>query len=143
LIRSKLIVHFNAGHLSWYETHLDAIRSHAHASKVALTVHITRETSDTPEKGKGLEHQTSFTHVEKSIATVTQEPVLMPTATKFGRPGIKEVIQAAVARAQPGHRVLVVACGPSGLMKDVRRSVAATIHPSGPGVQLHCEQFGW
>jgi hypothetical protein len=40
-------------------------------------------------------------------------------------------------------RIIIAACGPDGLMKNVRRVAADCITVKGPSVELHCEQFGW
>lgn len=62
---------------------------------------------------------------------------------KCGRPETATLIREAV-RSTPTHqRVLVAACGPDGLMRVVRDTTASLISGDGPGVELHCEQFGW
>jgi NAD(P)H-flavin reductase len=161
-------------HLRWYESHLEAIRNHARASKVDLTLHITRDMEDsegsksdkhleagekpleptttaksTEANEKALEanektleaNEAAFSHVER-VGDAAERSSQRST-TKVGRPEIKSVIQLAASRAAPHQRVLVMACGPKGLMKDVRNSVAANLHPGGPSLELHCEQFGW
>lgn len=62
---------------------------------------------------------------------------------KSGRPDTATLIREAV-RSTPTHqRVLIAACGPNGLMCVVRDTTAGLISGDGPGVELHCEQFGW
>ncbi|OAA66606.1 Ferric reductase, NAD binding protein [Niveomyces insectorum RCEF 264] len=60
-----------------------------------------------------------------------------------GRPDAATVIQNAVQSTASSQRVLVAACGPPALMKVVRNATAKCITSDGPGVELHCEQFGW
>lgn len=60
-----------------------------------------------------------------------------------GRPDVKEIIAREVARAGRTERILVIGCGPSSLMDDVRNATAACIQCEGPAIELHCEQFGW
>lgn len=60
-----------------------------------------------------------------------------------GRPSVSDIIAEEVARTAKNERVLVIGCGPAGLMKDVRNSAAKAITASGPGVEIHTEQFGW
>jgi predicted ferric reductase len=147
--------------LAWYEPHLNAIRNHAHASKVNLTLHITRENrSESPliEKLSDKQLEAQVSHVESIVNEDKQleagiagaggpsSPTMETVGrrpTQEGRPQIKILIADAVARARPGQKVLVLACGPTGMIKDVRRSVAANLHAGGPSVELHCEQFGW
>lgn len=120
-----------------------------------LTLHITREEVPSVE-AEGEVTTTTFTQVVEKGAEKDVEKVASYSfekgvttvndhfhRTRYGRPEIRETIQSAVARATPAQRVLVVGCGPSSLMKDVRNAVGASIHPGGPGVELHCEQFGW
>ena len=137
-------------HLTWYQDHLDVIRTHAHTSKVSLTLHVTREGisgTESPTIGQDLEESFLDDDGEKALSSDAEKPV--PTTThdahpaKLGRPEISELISTSVARARPEQRVLVVACGPLTLMRDVRRAVGASLSPSGPGIELHCEQFGW
>ncbi|KAK7723173.1 hypothetical protein SLS63_008946 [Diaporthe eres] len=62
---------------------------------------------------------------------------------KSGRPDTATLIREAVRSTPPNQRVLVAACGPNGLMRVVRDTTASLISGDGPGVELHCEQFGW
>lgn len=62
---------------------------------------------------------------------------------KAGRPDMATLIREAVRSTPPRQRVLVAACGPDGLMRIVRDTTASLIRGDGPGVELHCEQFGW
>ncbi|KAK3394887.1 ferric reductase NAD binding domain-containing protein [Podospora didyma] len=64
-------------------------------------------------------------------------------AIKPGRPDVGSLIRDAVTTTPPNQRVLVAACGPDGLMRVVRDTTAKLIRGDGPGVELHCEQFGW
>lgn len=60
-----------------------------------------------------------------------------------GRPDVKEMIRREVESAERTERILIIGCGPSSLMDDVRNATAASIQCEGPAVELHCEQFGW
>lgn len=62
---------------------------------------------------------------------------------KAGRPDTATLIREAVSSTPASGRVLVAACGPKGLMKTVRNTTASLIRGNGPGVELHCEEFGW
>lgn len=64
-------------------------------------------------------------------------------AVSSGRPDAASLVTDAVRTTPAGQRVLVAACGPPGLMRTVRDATARCISGDGPGVELHCEQFGW
>lgn len=64
-------------------------------------------------------------------------------AIRPGRPDTATLIREAVLSTPATGRVLVAACGPDGLMRTVRDVTASLIRGDGPGVELHCEQFGW
>lgn len=64
-------------------------------------------------------------------------------SVKAGRPDTATLIREAVSSTPSHQRVLVAACGPDGLMRVVRDTTASLIRGDGPGLELHCEQFGW
>jgi hypothetical protein len=68
---------------------------------------------------------------------------LQPHGIASGRPDTASLIAEAVMTAKRGERVLVAACGPESLLTVVRDATAKLIKGDGPGVELHCEQFGW
>lgn len=60
-----------------------------------------------------------------------------------GRPDVGSLVRTEI-EAVPSHgSVLVMGCGPAGLMTDLRNTTAGCIRAEGPTVELHCEQFGW
>lgn len=61
----------------------------------------------------------------------------------FGRPDIEGTVREAIISVAKDKRVLIVACGPTGLVDTVRNTTASCIRVDGPSVELHCEQFGW
>lgn len=45
---------------------------------------------------------------------------------------------------EDGSRVLICACGPEGMMTDVREGVAGALGEYlGMSVEMHLEAFGW
>jgi ferredoxin-NADP reductase len=60
-----------------------------------------------------------------------------------GRPDVAAVIAATVASASEHDKIVVAVCGPNGMMQDARTAVADNISVNGPGIELHCEHFGW
>lgn len=61
----------------------------------------------------------------------------------YSRPDISGIIGDEIDATASDKRVLVMGCGPEGLMRQVRNTTAGRIRTTGPAVELHCEQFGW
>lgn len=59
------------------------------------------------------------------------------------RPDISSIIDGVVKSAGREERVGVVACGPGGMMRDVRKCVADNLRADGPAVEYWGEAFGW
>ncbi|KAJ6789407.1 hypothetical protein PWT90_03637 [Aphanocladium album] len=59
------------------------------------------------------------------------------------RPDVPAMIRGVVTESARHQSVLVMGCGPSSLMTQVRNTTAECIRTDGPTVELHCEQFGW
>lgn len=105
-------------------------------------------TTADPEKTLGLRNHRQRMPSDSSLATAysaagsstadEHRDVLKP-----GRPDTASLIREAVQSTSQHQRVLVAACGPNGLMRVVRDTTASLISGDGPGVELHCEQFGW
>ena len=62
---------------------------------------------------------------------------------RLGKPDVAALIRTTIYETPAENRVLVLGCGPDGLMKQVRNTTASCIQSGGPGVELHCEQFRW
>lgn len=61
----------------------------------------------------------------------------------YGRPDIEAAVRQAILSVGKDQKVLIAACGPTGLISKVRNTTASCIKVDGPSVELHCEQFGW
>ena len=61
----------------------------------------------------------------------------------YARPDVAALVRAAVHETPANKRVLVLGCGPGGLMTEVRNTAAACIQAEGPSLELHFEHFGW
>jgi hypothetical protein len=61
----------------------------------------------------------------------------------LGRPDTAARIQEIIDSTEGSASTIVAACGPKGLMLDVRRAVAGVASAETRSVGLHCEQFGW
>jgi hypothetical protein len=81
-----------------------------------------------------------------SASSVAERLSLLPGRPDAGRL-IKECIAQMGSDGGDGRKkVVVAACGPKTLMTEVRDTVVEVIQKSasnGPGVELHCERFGW
>lgn len=81
--------------------------------------------------------------VETTASPTIESETGDETLVLFGRPNVDSLIRGAVEDMSPGKRVLVMGCGPKTLVTAVRNATAECIRADGPGVELHCEQFGW
>jgi hypothetical protein len=97
--------------------------SHAQGNRDAISAATRNTNTNTDQKQQ---HRISLHH-----------------AVTRGRPDAATLIREAVDATPRHRRVLVAACGPAGMMRAVRDTAADCIRPDGPGVELHCEQFGW
>lgn len=64
-------------------------------------------------------------------------------AVAYERPDVSDLIRGVVQDTPADKRLLVMGCGPDGLMRTVRNTSASCIRSDGPAIELHCEQFGW
>lgn len=79
----------------------------------------------------------------KITQTMTPWDSTATLSTAYGRPDVDSLIKEVVSKADDWDRVVIAACGPSGLMRAVRGTAANAIQVKGPSVELHCEAFGW
>lgn len=106
----------------------------------------TASSSSDPEKaggGSGSGTSVSSTKGTRSSTSTNDTAYSHGHAIKPGRPDTATLIREAVLSTPATDRVLVAACGPAGLMTTVRDVTASLIRGDGPGVELHCEHFGW
>lgn len=123
----------------------DAFSSSSRPRPRPVVVTTTSSSSD-PEKtggGSGSGSGTSSTKGTRSSTSTNDTAYSHGHAIKPGRPDTATLIREAVLSTPATGRVLVAACGPAGLMTTVRDVTASLIRGDGPGVELHCEQFGW
>lgn len=64
-------------------------------------------------------------------------------AINYTRPDVSDIIRSVVNETPADEAVLIMGCGPAGLMKMIRNTSAACIRSDGPGIEVHCEEFGW
>ncbi|KAF9882381.1 ferric reductase transmembrane component 5 [Colletotrichum karsti] len=109
-----------------------------HAPRLPSKV-LTRTISD-PEKSG---NESELTTPTSPVQQVELGPSIHGIPINFGRPDVSKIITKAIEETPADQRVLVMGCGPETLMTQVRNTAAMHIRPSGPAVELHCEQFGW
>ncbi|RDL36158.1 Ferredoxin reductase-like, C-terminal NADP-linked [Venustampulla echinocandica] len=87
------------------------------------------------------------TDAEKEVGSAKVKATPWDSTTSLdittGRPDVPAIINSIVAGSSKEERIVIAACGPLGMMKDVRRSATKAITVSGPSIDLHLEQFGW
>lgn len=81
--------------------------------------------------------------IDKIPITTDSETTPLPPYTIPGRPHVLSIVQSVAAECSPEDRVLVAACGPTGLSNDVRDAVRDCTRSDGPSLTLHLEAFGW
>jgi threonine dehydrogenase-like Zn-dependent dehydrogenase len=59
-----------------------------------------------------------------------------------GRPNIAVIVRKVVGYTDRDERVIVMGCGPEGLMTGMRNAVASCVTLGRPIVELHAEAFG-
>jgi hypothetical protein len=113
-----------------------------------MRVHMTKMTKTQAEK---LGDQSALTDdvsipevkiVDPARTMGTNNATLPPYAVP-GRPDVHSTVHQVASECEPEQRILVAACGPSGLSDDVRDAVRNCISIDGPGLDLHLEAFGW
>ncbi|CZR58623.1 related to ferric-chelate reductase [Phialocephala subalpina] len=136
---------------SWFEKELTEL---AVSPLVTLTIYVTRSIGacTPPEKQAPNEVITRAQSFEKSetdpekAASGSCSPTSPTTdtlPTMLSRPDISTTIRSILSVTSEEERTIVAACGPVGLMKDVRDVVGDVVVDSGRSVAFHCEQFGW
>jgi hypothetical protein len=73
----------------------------------------------------------------RSVSLNSSMPVI------FGRPVTTAKINEIMGSTEFSDSIIVAACGPDGLMREVRQAVACVVGAGKRSVTLHCEQFGW
>ncbi|KUJ12378.1 uncharacterized protein LY89DRAFT_738166 [Mollisia scopiformis] len=148
--------------LTWYESQLAELSS---SPRVKLYRHVTHHPSTSkssidggsqspPEKAPvPLANEmvnnfptspTSFYDLEKILPSAQDLPSSYERYSLLpGRPNVSGLIGSYLVNAQKSERLAVVACGPSALMLDMRKTVADNISVEGPALELHGESFGW
>ncbi|KAH7247716.1 hypothetical protein MRS44_010812 [Fusarium solani] len=144
----------NSALLEWFSAHL---RDVGHSPGFKTSIHITGEreveklsnrsglgTADGSEGALVLEDSLGDeSAIELSSITGDLPSDTHGASVHYQRPNVNDFVAQSVEGMASGQRVLVMACGPAGLLKEVRSVATSRMVPGGPHVSLHCEQFGW
>ncbi|KAH8694383.1 ferric reductase like transmembrane component [Ilyonectria robusta] len=141
--------------LEWFSPHLNNV---ANAQGFKVSIHITGQTElrKLPRSQEVQESSNSSTGalVLEDLADETSNSDLSHQKTSqqhlahglpvhYGRPMVHDLVAQAVDGMSFSQSVLVMGCGPSSLLEEVRRCTTSRMVTWGPQVSLHCEQFGW
>ena len=81
---------------------------------------------------------------EKGSQSESDAPSAIQNAPiEYKRPDVPAMIRAKIDETPADMRVLIMGCGPDGLIRAVRNTGSECIRAEGPAVEIHCEQFGW
>ncbi|KAL7786264.1 ferric reductase NAD binding domain-containing protein [Trichoderma ceciliae] len=159
-------------HLTWFASHLNTLAKDPRVELQLYVTRSSSEKMDSEIRPRSMPTTASSeTDIEKAIVAETIRSLKSPTASeesisdetdstrkpsqleaeshayesfiKRGKPDAAALIQTTIEETPVENRVLVLGCGPDSLMTQVRNTTAACIRSDGPGVELHCEQFGW
>ncbi|KAH0498517.1 hypothetical protein TgHK011_005769 [Trichoderma gracile] len=97
--------------------------------------------SSSSSSSKSITDETDST--QNTAVVAETQPHAYSSFIRRGRPEMASLIRTMIEETPAKERVLVLGCGPDGLMAQVRNTTAVCIRSDGPGVELHCEQFGW
>ncbi|RSL74063.1 hypothetical protein BHE90_014636 [Fusarium euwallaceae] len=144
----------NSALLEWFSAHL---RDIGQSPGFKTSIHITGQTeveklsnrpglgtADGSEGALVLEDSLGDeSGIELSSLTGDLPSYIHGASVHYQRPDVNDCVTQAVEGMTSRQRVLVMACGPAGLLKEVRSVATSRMISGGPHVSLHCEQFGW
>lgn len=165
----KLII---LGHYEWFSEHISTLRGdprvsfHFHITGSTAPQAVTSSGQTTPRDDYTLEAEKNIMTKQIVPHLQTQESVMSIDSEKsittrgapvtvianvnhqgahfsYGRPDVSKMLCAEMDSMGANEHVLVMGCGPQGLMKEVRNTTASRIQPGTASVELHCEEFGW
>lgn len=79
----------------------------------------------------------------KPTSIMDADDATLPPYAVPGRPDVQSIVRRITSECETSQRVLVAACGPTGLSDNVRDAVRDCTSIDGPGLDLHLEAFGW
>ncbi|KAJ3530721.1 hypothetical protein NM208_g9201 [Fusarium decemcellulare] len=137
--------------LEWFSDHLETI---VHAQGFRVSIYVTGKTE--LEKMSSGDRAILTAASDRSEEALTLEASLESTSpaglsrdhthglpVHYGRPDVSDIIARTVEGIASDQNLLVMGCGPAGLLREVRKSATSRMDYKGPRISLHSEQFGW
>ncbi|KAJ4317700.1 hypothetical protein N0V84_007219 [Fusarium piperis] len=131
--------------LEWFSAHLNTL---THAPGFRVLVYITGQTElkKLESNDRTTDRSDGALMSEDSLETASargQSGFTHGAPVNYGRPNVDDTVAQAVDGMATNSRVLVMGCGPNGLLQEVRKSTTSRMVADGPRVSLYFEQFGW
>ena len=132
--------------LAGFVPELAVLKAHP---RVNIRVHMTKMSETQAEK---LASQSTLDSVPqippspknvKPASTTDADDATLPPYAVPGRPDVQSTVRQIMSECESNQRVLVAACGPTGLSDNVRDAVRYCTSIDGPSLDLHLEAFGW
>ena len=76
-------------------------------------------------------------------STMDADDATLPPYAVPGRPDVHSTVRRVASECERTQRILIAACGPTGLSDGVRDAVRDCTGIDGPSLDLHLEAFGW
>ncbi|KPM34660.1 hypothetical protein AK830_g11918 [Neonectria ditissima] len=96
-----------------------------------------------PSPKSDMEKEVFSSPLESPISPLEEVESVNDLRIMYRRPDVAALIKAGIEGVPGNQRVLVMGCGPQSLTTTVRNATAECVRAKGPGIELHCEQFGW
>ncbi|RKK09427.1 hypothetical protein BFJ66_g9310 [Fusarium oxysporum f. sp. cepae] len=135
--------------LEWFSPYLESI---ARAQGFNISINITGRTELSEKVASDQAASTSKRAVSEDRVEMADSPgqsdafqqdLILGIPAHHGRPNIDEIVAQILEGMSANSRVLVLGCGPAGLLQAVRQSATSRMVPNGAGISFQFEQFGW
>ncbi|CAK3757232.1 Ferric reductase transmembrane component 3 [Lecanosticta acicola] len=134
--------------LSWFESELAQLRSNP---RINVSIHITSETfthgyADTvspygPYLSDCESAKTASKEAHPVLSTRSSNSAL--SEVEIGRPNVEAIVARSIAGLTTADRVCVAACGPVGLLNNVRRTVKECLVSDAPSITTFAESYSF
>ncbi|KAF7186031.1 Ferric/cupric reductase transmembrane component 1 [Pseudocercospora fuligena] len=143
----------NQEFLEWFEEEFKELRKET--ERVSVRVFCTcnnagDEGSDESETSSlekesigGDEEKLGLRHLNLSRVAVRGSGEEVRRIESGGRPDVRTLVSNAMEGLSEDDRVLVAACGPEGLLNDVRKAVAVSRVAKAPSIEMFLEEFSF
>jgi predicted ferric reductase len=133
--------------LAGFVPELAVLKAHP---RINIRVHMTKMSESQAEKlgtqaavDDAPQLPSSKIEAVKPTSITDADDATLPPYAVPGRPDVQSTVRRIASECDTNRRVLVAACGPSGLSDNVRDAVRDCTSIDGPSLDLHLEAFGW